>query len=316
MLLFLTQPVFSADWVEYKFPIAKIYLHPGGATKAREIATMTENESARIAHFLQLKSLSPLIIYCYTNRVDFMREVGPNVNLLGVSYRPSGIIRLDVSDTMQGTRHILAHEITHTILTQKLGLYSGNLPIWANEGIAGLLAEPLDKLQLRGVARSSHLSGQLTIAGMESSFRGKDNTNDIAYQQSRSMMAWLEWRYPGSVARLIDEISRGYAFSAALSNTCDISEERWLHDWQKGIPSYYWLFNILASPVLFAPLGILLALLGIGKIIRSRRSMAEDSDEEGEIPKIQINKSPVASRLTRVTDRYESKQLWDDHYTP
>lgn len=316
LLIFLAQPVFSADWVAYEYPTAKIFVRSGEARIAREIATMSENESARMAHFLQLKSLSPFVIYGYTNRVDFMREVGPHVNLLGVSYQPSGVIRLDVSETMQGTRHILAHEITHTILTQKIGLYAGNLPTWANEGIAGLLAEPLDKLQLRGVARSSHFSGILSIEAMERAFRERNNNNDIAYQQSRSMMAWLEWRHPGAVARLVDEIARGYTFPAALSNACDISEDRWLRDWQKGIPSYYWLFNILSSPVLFAPLGILLALFAIRKIRRKRREGEEDSVAENEIRNIPVLKSPAASKLAMISDKHAGRPLWDDTHTP
>ncbi|HEX2951782.1 MAG TPA: hypothetical protein VHV83_19780, partial [Armatimonadota bacterium] len=189
-------PVFAASWVEYHSPLAIVYVHPGEQQLATQIGAMAGEEYLRIAGTINLSTTPCVPIYAYTDPVEFLRDAGPRPLLLGVSYRPSGLIRIDATGQEGPVHEVLAHELTHSLLNAKLGPSIGNLPNWVDEGIAGYLADPLTAQQQSGASHQRHSDGVLTLDGMDQAFRTGIG-DDAAYVQSRAMIAWLDTRYPG-----------------------------------------------------------------------------------------------------------------------
>ena len=301
----------TAEWVGYPSSAGTIFVRPGQERIARIVVDAATEELPRIMRFLDIDDIPLLQIYAYTDRVEFMRDVGPHLNLLGVSYRPGGLIRLDASGASRSMRAILAHELTHSILSQHLGIFSGNLPNWVNEGLAGFLSVDMNKAQMRGMAHASHLSGHLSLDAMEQAFMQRDGA-DAAYQQSRSMVAWLEWKYPGSLARLVKALAQGYSFPASLHIACHLTPERWLRAWQKGIPSYYYWLNVISSPLLYAPMSLLLIVLAMRRIMRRRQEASEEEEEVALVPQAPIYASP----LTAFAAAHAHAPILDDIDTP
>ena len=135
-------PLFAAEWLGYPTQAVIVFVHPGQQQDAQSIGTMAMEELPRVAAAVGLRSVKQIVIIAYDNRAEFLRDAGPYSELLGVSYRPSGLIRIDISGVEGPVRPVLAHEMTHTLLTQRLDTHLGNLPTWVNEGIAVFFRHP------------------------------------------------------------------------------------------------------------------------------------------------------------------------------
>ncbi|HEY3378790.1 MAG TPA: hypothetical protein VGL77_14985, partial [Armatimonadota bacterium] len=220
-------PLAASQWVGVQSNATIVFAHDNERQIAQQIGAMANEECARLVGPLGLWRITPFPIYAYTSRVEFMRDSGLNPSLMGVSYRPSGLIRLDVTGTEGPVRAVLAHELTHTLLAQRLGGNMGSLPDWLNEGIAGFLAQPVAREDLPGLAHQQHRNGLLTMPAMEKAFATGVGT-DAAYVQSRSMVAWLEYTHPGALTQLLDNLVQGKSFPRALEDATGLTPEDWL----------------------------------------------------------------------------------------
>jgi hypothetical protein len=277
-LLLLLLPLHAAGWVAHPVSGAKIYTHPGQEALARQIGALVEIELPRLASVIGVPSPGPFPIFAYTSQVEFYQQTSIDPYLLGTSSQPGGTIRIDCSGQEMQVRRTLAHELTHSLLDQHLGTNSGELPLWANEGIAGHLSDPVTRQQLKGASERIHQIGVLTPDEMDEAFRTRSSV-DAAYLESRSMIAWLEYRHPGALRRLLDGLAAGHTFPAALRAASGLTLDEWWQQWEQAIPALmYWLIW-MSSPAVYAPLALLVVILAI---IRARRKRAEDEDEEGD----------------------------------
>jgi hypothetical protein len=137
--------------------------------------------------------------------------------------------------------------LTHSLLDQRLGNYSGSLPRWVNEGIAGHLSDPVSPEQLDAVSQLIHRDGVLTLDELQAAFPDGPY-RDAAYLQGRSMMAWLVLKHPGVLSRLLDELAAGRTFDDALQQVAGLTPEAWLAGWHRDIPAYIYWLTFLASP--------------------------------------------------------------------
>lgn len=265
----------ASAWVGLTVPGATVYTHRGQESLARRIASLTTATLPRLGSRLGNPSPATIPIYVYTNRGEFLQDSGLTPFLEGISYSPGGLIRIDAADQPQGLPRTLAHELTHSLLGQRLGNHLGNLPIWVNEGIAGHLSDPVSPSELPGVSQLIHRNGVLSLDEMEHAFLARSGT-DAAYLQSRSMIAWLEYRHPDSLRQLLSALAAGDAFDDALQTSTGLSQQDWLLQWQADVPRWLQWLSLLSSPVLYAPLALLLVVIAV---LRLRRRIAEDVEE-------------------------------------
>ncbi|MEI7833212.1 MAG: hypothetical protein WCJ56_08450 [bacterium] len=300
---FLTQ---AQQWETYQSTIVNVSVHPGQQEVARLVTSLADGDVPRIAATLGVTQPGPFAVYAYTDAVEFMTDAGHNPYLRGVSYRPSGVIRVNATATVAELRRTLAHELTHSLLNQLLGDNIGRLPLWVDEGIAGHCSDPIDPANLRAAAQQMHQQGVLSLDELEHGFEN-DRNRDAAYLQSRAMIAWLEFNYPGALRNMLAQIASGESFPTALKATTNLTPEIWLNRWQQDVPFWVTLIPLMNSPVIFAPFAILVVVV---VILRERKRRAEEeaiekeanalADEEEERKK---RKRMMKKRLERVIKR-------------
>jgi hypothetical protein len=271
-------PLAAAPWVGHRVAGLTLYVRPGHERQVRMLMPMVEQESRRVAGALGLPRVRSFPIFAFSSRSDFLNETGRQPNLLGESFSPGGEIYLDASGAPEMTRSVLAHELTHSLLDQRLGHYPASLPRWVNEGIAGHLSDPVSPAQLAGVSQMIHRDGVLTLDELDAAFPDGPY-RDAAYLQGRSMIAWLEYEHPGALLRLLDELATGQTFDEALRRAAGLTAEAWIAAWHKAIPAYMYWLTILTSPVVYAPMALLLAVIAVRRILRKRAEQDETDDE-------------------------------------
>lgn len=265
----------ALSWETSPGRVVVVSVHPGEESVARLVESLAESDVPRIAATLGVALPGPFEVYAYTDGAEFMTDAGRNPYLRGVSYRPSGAIRVNATTTVNELRRTLAHELTHSLLNQLLGDHISILPLWVDEGIAGHCSDPIAPENLQAAAQQMHQQGVLTLYEMEHGF-GDDHNNNAAYLQSRAMIAWLEYNHPGALRKLLARMADGEYFPAALQATTGLTAEEWLKRWQQGIPFWINLIPILNSPVIFAPFAILVVII---VILRERKRKAEEEAE-------------------------------------
>lgn len=280
ILLCCLRPLAAVTWEPYHAGPVTVYAPAGHTALADMMAGMVAEELPRLARSLDFTMVRPFPVYVYTDQVAFYRDASPTPNLAGVSYRPSGLIRLDASGRGDPLRRTLAHEMTHTLLMQRLGMNISDLPAWVNEGIAEYLASPLDGRARSGAAQTVPRDGVLSLAELEGAFADLDG-NHAAYQQSRAMVAWLEERHPGAIRRLLAHLAAGDSFVIALQGAGDITPQEWWQQWRQSVPAWVYWLPLLGSPLLYGLLGLLLVVVVMLRLLRRRDDDTAD-DEDGE----------------------------------
>lgn len=270
----------APSWVGYPAGGAVLCVRPGQERLAKELAPIVEQEIVRIAGELDITEIRPFPIYAYASTVEFYRDTGTQPDLLGQSQSPGGEIRIDVSGRQGAPRMVLAHELTHSLLDQRLGPYLARLPGWVNEGIAGHLSDPVEPDRLEGVSGLIHRDGVLTLHELDEAFPAGPY-RDAAYLQSRSMISWLEWKHPGAVRRLTAAMAAGESFPRALRQAAGLTPEGWLSGWRQDVPTIFYWLAFLSSPAVYSPLAAILIFIVVRRLLRRR---AEEEEEEEDIP--------------------------------
>ncbi len=277
-LILAVLPLRAAEWTAHRAPGVVIFTQGENPALAETLLAMAARDLPRIGGALGLAHPGPFPVFAYTNRSDFYRDAGKNPYLEGVSYQPSGLIRIDAAEPAWSLGPTFAHELTHSILNQRLGENIDRLPTWVNEGLAGHFSEPLSPDQYRMIAQLIHRNGVLSLAELRYAFENPALT-DAAYVQSRAMMAWLELNYPGALRRLIDNLAHDMPFDEALYQATGLTTQAWWQGWQQQVPGYlYWLI-LLNSPVAYAPIALLFILFAA---LRLRRRAQERAEAEAE----------------------------------
>ena len=307
-------PLFAVKWVGHSSRYAVVYVHADEGRIAEQLGGMATEEITRLAPQLGLRRITQFPIFAYTSRNEFIHDAGPRPQLIGVSYRPSGLIRIDVTGQEGPVRDVLAHELTHTLLNERLGENSDRLPDWVNEGLAGYFSTPVSPSQLPGITHLWHWQGILTISQMESAFDGGQNV-DAAYQQSMSMIAWLEYHYPGAIKTVLKDLAQGMDFDHALRDAADLSQQQWLKEWEAGIPSYEQWLSLLSSPVLYAPFALLIVLVFILRV-RRKRSEVEKASEDPSSEMLPYSVTSTLVHLHTISGDLAQYPIWDDIQTP
>lgn len=274
-------PLAATPWVGHNLGGVRVFVHPQEEHLAHVVGAMAAQEMPRIAAVLDIALPRPFPVYAYASHLDFMRDTGIDPDLRGLSTSSTGEIQLDASLPPDEVQRTLAHELTHSLLDQRLGDNAGSLPTWVNEGIAGHLSEPVSPRELPRIARLLHQRGVLTLDGMEEAFALRNDRTGAAYLQSRSMTAWLVLHYPHALPSILADIHDGAEFDHALYAATGLAPLDWLEQWQHQIPAYVYWLSLLTSPLVYAPLAFLALWAALSRLRRKQEEEEEvNADEE------------------------------------
>ena len=271
----------AAPWVGQRLGGVTVFVHPGQERLAAEIGARAAVEVPRVAGALGVAHPTPIPIYVYASDTEFLRDNGLDIELLGISLPPTGTIRIVVTDNRELFERTLAHECTHSLIGQRLGMFAGLLPLWVNEGLAGYLSDPVSAAEMPQVAHLVHRDGVLTLDELAVGF-DRAGTREAAYLQSRSMIGWLDYHYPGAIPRILAVLATGQPFPTALRKVTGLTPADWLQQWQAGIPAILYWLTLLGSPIWYAPLALIVMIVAIIRILRKRAAANAEDDEDEE----------------------------------
>jgi hypothetical protein len=170
------------------------------------------------------------------------------------------VIRADGGDLSRTLRHELAHLALH----QRVGV---RVPLWFDEGYAGWAAgewERLGVLELNLAVARGALPG---FRALDGALRASESSADAAYALAYSAVSELARRHPsGTITPLLERLSRGEDFEAAVLATTGLTVDRFEEAWQRSVRRRYGL-----ATWLLAGGGWLLVAVGVLGLVHFRR---------------------------------------------
>ena len=175
----------------------------------------------------------------------------------------------------RGIKEVFLHEMVHALLFQACG--DAWLPAWFHEGTAMLYSgewkfRDTVSLALDGrVPRLDRLQGRFpsTAAGADRAYR----TGLLAVNRLRDRHG------PDVVLRLVTATARLGNFDTAFFEVTGRTTDAFASDFDQAMNLRYgWLVMMIRWPGLFVLMALVFAVGAVGKIVRTRRRLAEMED--------------------------------------
>lgn len=213
---------------------ARVWHEPGGGGYGREVAALLDGALARVEAVHGLPFPRPPRVFvcdteaCFAGLVPtrgYTAAVLPG-EVLVLSPR----LYLEENARLPG---ILAHELSHLHLGQRLGHYTADLPIWFHEGLASLVAEgggaeyssDAEACDAWDMGRRVDFS---RLDSPEKRHRPADFKVSVHqfYRQSWRFMEYLRRRDAAAFTQLLLAVQAGEALTAAVANAYNADLER------------------------------------------------------------------------------------------
>ncbi|MHB9134241.1 MAG: peptidase MA family metallohydrolase [Armatimonadota bacterium] len=258
-------PAGAQQWVGYRTTGAVIYVHPGQQELAGQVTGMVREELPRLAHAVGVAHPGPFPIYVYADHQEYQRNTHMPPFVQGVSQSPTGKISLTVGMFAWDTRRVVAHEMTHSLINQKLHRKIRSIPVWVNEGMADYLSVPPMWTQAAQWIALPFIPDRSTpLSQLSNAFAHGDQLRcQAAYRESRLLVAWLETRHPGAMKKALDGVAKGRNFSAEITRITGVTPTAWYAGWhldaqhaeQRGRMAVYiliglWLLNVIIRRII------------------------------------------------------------------
>lgn len=128
---------------------------------------------------------------------------------------------------------ILAHELSHLHLGQRLGHYTATLPVWFHEGLASLVANGggAEFSSDEDACNAWDSGRKIDFARLDSPakrYQASDYKMSIHqfYRQAWRFLEYLQHRDPTGFTRMLRDIQAGKSFTTAVTDTYHTSLER------------------------------------------------------------------------------------------
>ncbi|MEW5770122.1 MAG: hypothetical protein AB1831_07115 [Pseudomonadota bacterium] len=213
---------------------ARVWHEAGGEAYAGEAAALLDDAIARVEAVHGLPFLRPpRLLVCHTPAC--YRRLMPvaaytAVVLPGERLLLSPKLELEERERLPG---ILAHELSHLHLAQRLGHYTTALPVWFHEGLASLAgegggAEFSSDEEACGAWDAGRRIDFTRLDSPGKRHRAADFKLSIHqfYRQSWRFMAYLRRRAPAAFAALLSQVQAGKDLTAAVANAYNADLER------------------------------------------------------------------------------------------
>jgi tetratricopeptide (TPR) repeat protein len=178
----------------------------------------------------------PIVVLVYSEEAFQQVRQGPD--WIGGVY--DGKIRIPFprsAAAQESLKSTLVHEYTHAIIHD---ITRDQCPVWLNEGIAEFEEARTRKPNLQ-LLQSAVSKGQLIpLASLDHAFQSRDaNVAGLAYQQSYSLIAYLDQKYRFfRVRRVLDNLAQGLPIEEALQAELRLSTSQLEQQWQRWLPTF------------------------------------------------------------------------------
>ncbi len=284
----LAQGAYATNFEEIERNGVTITYEEGLKSASIEILGTVPSIRKKIQSRVGLRLDFPFHIIIFKDRENFIMQAG---NDLIAAYALPAQSRI-VMDLSQMRVHplnielITMHEITHLVLHHHIK--RENLPKWFDEGISEWVSGISDMINpdKKDVLKRAVIGRKIIpLYRLSDSFPRDRNRFALAYEQSRSMVEYIENEYGEDALRsIIMRLKKGETFNDAVRNEFLITFAELESSWLKDIDVRYTWFGYISNNIywiLFVFAGIVVV---IGFIrLRWRIRNYKDDDEEEEI---------------------------------
>lgn len=249
-----------------------VHYDPPHKFLASSTADTAEDELARISKALgyDLQPGDRFPLWVYPTHLSFIDEVGlDNDFTVGVARSGDERICVDASGAFVTVRRVLAHEITHAVVFRILGDKAGELPLWANEGLAKYESEDYPDADNELLADAAALDRLIPLSSLKTTF--PKNSTDLAYAESASAMRYLiKRRGPDAPRVLLGELARRASFDKAFARAAGQSQDEFVAGLNRSLSKKFAVYKIYRTLGALGS-GVMAILVIVAFVIRRRR---------------------------------------------
>ena len=284
LILYFPVPAHAAGFDIIRTDEVTIKYDKGLTGVSNEIARLIPTLKAELQKRTGLHFNFYFKIMIYGHRETFRRLVD-NEMIAAFAIPKQDLIVLDQSQFRYDSltiRLLVMHEMCHLLLHKNLAV--NNLPRWFDEGVSQWVSEGINEIvspRSTDALKRAYISNTLLPFSTISETLPSDPVNLLlAYEQSRSMVDYIEQRYGvDSIRGIILRLSSGKGFDDTVRDEFGAEFAEIEKNWKKDKGSQYtWLAYI--SNQLYLILFLIAAFLTMYGFIRLRKRMRDYKDDE------------------------------------
>ncbi len=199
----------------------------------------------------------------------------PEKNLIVINYSQMKMHPLHLKLTIM---HELSHLVMHRYVEEN------RLPKWLDEGIAQWISGGIYEIVNYGetdILRKAFLSKTLLrFSEMENHFPSDKRGLVLAYQQSRSLIEYIEKKYGrGGLLTILFLLNQGNGSDHAIRESLSVDMKKLEHDWRNSLKAKYSWLTYFSNNIYWI-LFVFCALLTTYGFIKLKIRIKNYSDEE------------------------------------
>jgi tetratricopeptide (TPR) repeat protein len=207
-----------------------------GYAAAYDLRTALDQARSNVGREFGYWPRHPIVVLVYSE--EGFRQVRQGPDWVGGSY--DGKIRIPFPSSpaaIESLKSTLVHEYTHAITHD---ITQDQCPVWLNEGLAEFEESRTRKPHLQLLQAAVSKGRLIPLSSLDSAFQSRDaNVAGLAYQQSYSLIAYLDQKYRFfRVRRILDQLAQGTSVEDALQAELRLSSEQLEQQWQRWLPTF------------------------------------------------------------------------------
>jgi hypothetical protein len=268
------------EWETISAQGIRLHWYAGDLARARAALDLAAQALVDVRRDLSLPDPGEIEIYLYSSPDDLQSSLQriPGDTIHGQALIQEGIVLLAAPLDAEGMDELergIPHELTHLLLSKRLGPAYPALPTWLNEGLA-ILQEASPHAQYRIALEEATRAGELLpLTTLCASFPTTGHGAVLAYAESASVAQYVRDVYGvGAISALLDAYQEGATCRGGVERVLRRSLEDLDYEWRASISrGPLWLARLPAwiLPGVYSLLALAI-IAAIAYLIRGRRS--------------------------------------------
>jgi hypothetical protein len=202
----------------------------------------------------------------------------PDKNLIVIDYSRMSTRPFNLGITLK-------HEMCHLLLHEHIN--SADLPKWLDEGVCQWASDGIGELLIdkswSGLDAAIMAGRTLRLSMLTKRFPGDRSSLTLAYEQSKSVVAYIERQYgQQAILNILGDLKNGEPLTTAVFQNLSLSvnqlEEEWLAEIERTPRWLVFMANNIYGILFFG--AALLSVVGFIRMVIRRKKYAELEDEE------------------------------------
>lgn len=219
----------------------RLHYWSGQEQTAQEIAGAAQDALPRLRAVLGLEQTTTIDLYLAHTREEFRRLTGGSNpdRVRGEAFPQQRRIVLQPYSGAS-LRDLVAHELTHVLLHDRVGGEDLNLPRWVHEGVAKYAAgdfTPTDRMILTEAVNGGRF---IPLGELEAAFEGPPEQVSLAYAEAYTLVDFLAGLSPAEgLAPFLKQLTQVGEVSRALLRAYQQPQEELGKQWEASLKRDY-----------------------------------------------------------------------------